>query len=257
MIGLKNFSIGYGDRILLDAVTSEFPSGKLTALIGRNGSGKSTMLSCLCGLKTDYSGSVKIEDKDIKKWNPLQLAKKLAFVNTQRPRIGNLKCEDVVALGRSPYTGWNGKLSSSDHRIINEALQLTGMKDYASRYFNSLSDGESQKIMIARAIAQETDIIILDEPTSFLDLPTRYELVTLLKRLTENQGKTILFSTHELDIALEKSDLIALIDNHTLHILPTSEMIKSGLIQRLFNTPDNYIDRFLSFLQQHPTSNQP
>ena len=224
MIELKDFSIGFGERRLLSHVNTIFPKAKLTALIGRNGTGKSTLMKALCGLNENYSGEILIDGENLRKIPRNKLASKIAYVNTQRPRMANLKCKDVVELGRSPYTGWHGKLSEKDRELVRSSIERVGMTEYSERYFNSLSDGESQKIMIARAIAQDTDIILLDEPTSFLDLPTRYELVSLLKKLTEDQGKCIIFSTHELDIALKMSDYIALVDSPELINLPVEEM---------------------------------
>lgn len=224
MIRLKNFSIGFHDKTLLQDISTIFKDGELTAMIGKNGAGKSTVLKAICGLNKKYSGNINIDNENIKQISPNKLAKKIAYVNTQRPRIANLRCKDVVSLGRSPYTGWNGKLSSYDEEIVDKALETVGMKEYSDRYFNTLSDGESQKIMIARAITQQTEIIILDEPTSFLDLPTRYELVELLKRLSKSDGTTIIFSTHELDIALKFADYIALLESPDLINLPTIEM---------------------------------
>lgn len=223
MISLSQFSIGFGKHILLDNVTTDFAGSKLTALIGRNGTGKSTMLKAICGLNDKYSGEILIEGENIKKITRNILSHKIAYVNTQRPRVANFKCRDIVALGRTPFTAWHGKLNGEDVFKIEEALKLVGMTEYDQRNFNSLSDGESQKIMIARAIAQDTDIIILDEPTSFLDLPTRHELAQLLKDLTD-KGKTIIFSTHELDLALKYSDNVALITDNKLINLPTNEL---------------------------------
>lgn len=224
MITLQNLTIGFGQRVLLDNVSTCFQTGQLTSLIGCNGSGKSTLLKAIGGLNNKYSGEILIAGENIKNIPPRKLAETIAFVNTQRPRMANLKCKDVVALGRSPYTNWHGKLSDKDREIINSAVGLVGMEGYMNREFNSLSDGESQKIMIARAIAQDTKVILLDEPTSFLDLPTRYELVSLLKRLTAEQGKTIIYSTHELDISMKFSDSIALIDDRQLVNLPVEGM---------------------------------
>lgn len=224
MIELKDFSIGFGERRLLSHVNTIFPQAQITALIGRNGTGKSTLMKALCGLNENYSGEILIDGENLRKIPRNKLASKIAYVNTQRPRMANLKCRDVVELGRSPYTGWHGKLSEKDSELVRSSIESVGMTEYIERYFNSLSDGESQKIMIARAIAQDTDIILLDEPTSFLDLPTRYELVSLLKKLTEDQGKCIIFSTHELDIALKMSDYIALVDSPELINLPVEEM---------------------------------
>ena len=224
MITLQNLTIGFGQRVLLDNVSTCFQTGQLTSLIGCNGSGKSTLLKAIGGLNTKYTGEILIGGENIKNIPPRKLAETIAFVNTQRPRMANLKCKDVVALGRSPYTNWHGKLSDKDREIINSAVGLVGMEGYMNREFNSLSDGESQKIMIARAIAQDTKVILLDEPTSFLDLPTRYELVSLLKRLTAEKGKTIIYSTHELDISMKFSDSIALIDDRQLVNLPVEGM---------------------------------
>lgn len=223
MIGLKDFTIGFGEKKLLDNLTMEFPDAKLTALIGENGSGKSTLLKALCGLNDKYSGSIIIDGNNLKEILRKKLASTIAYVNTQRPRNANLKCKDIVALGRSPYTAWDGKLSNKDKQVVENAISMVGMQEYINSNFNTLSDGESQKIMIARAVAQDTKIIILDEPTSFLDLPTRYELVSILKELTL-KGKTIIYSTHELDIAFKMSDYIALVDDHKIINLPVNEI---------------------------------
>ena len=226
MIQLHNFSIGFGERKLLDKVSTTFPSGKLTALIGKNGSGKSTLLKALCGLNKKYEGEILLEGKNLRDIPQYKLASIISYVNTQRPRVANLRCNEIVALGRSLYTNWHGHLNNLDKEIIDNALEKVGMKDYKNRYFNSLSDGESQKIMIARALSQNTPLILLDEPTSFLDLPSRYELVSLLKILTEENDKTIIFSTHELDITLKFADYISLFDTPSLINLPTLEMIE-------------------------------
>ena len=238
MIELKNFSIGFDSRKLLDNVNTIFPSCQLTALIGRNGSGKSTMMKAVCGLNDRYSGDIIIKGENLKDIPRSKLATLVSYVNTQRPRMANLKCNEVVALGRTPYTNWHGKLSSEDKNQILEAIDLVGMRNYYDRDFNSLSDGESQKIMIARAIAQDTPIIILDEPTSFLDMPTRFELANLLRKLDHEKGKTIIFSTHELDLALKICDRIALVDKGNLYNLPASEMAASSFLKDLF---DNYL----------------
>lgn len=234
MIKLKDFSIGFKGKILLSEINTSFPDGELTALIGRNGSGKSTLLKALCGINNNYSGDIFIDSLNIKSLSTLRMASLVSFVNTQRPRISNMKSKDLVALGRTPYTGWSGKLTLKDKKIIWDSIEMVGMRDYADRTIESLSDGECQKIMIARAIAQDTKIILLDEPTSFLDLPTRYELVNLLKNLVDNKGKTIIYSTHELDIALNKSDYIALFNSPDLINLPIAEMISANYINRIF-----------------------
>ena len=234
MITLKNFTIGFKGKVLLSDIETSFADGALTALIGRNGSGKSTLLKAICGLNNNYHGEILIEEVNIRNLSPIQLSHKISFVHTQRPRISNMKCKDIVALGRTPYTGWSGKLNNKDKKIVMESLHMVGMSEYSDRRLDSLSDGECQKIMIARAIAQDTEIILLDEPTSFLDLPTRYDLVNLLKKLTIEKKKTIIYSTHELEIALKKSDFIALFDSPNLINLTVEQMKSSDHISRLF-----------------------
>lgn len=235
MITLRNFSIGFGKRTLLHDVDVSFPSGSLTALLGRNGTGKSTMLRAIAGLNRRFRGSVILDGVDSSRMSPLEAARSLAFVSTERTRIAGLRCEDVVAIGRAPYTNWIGRMQRQDREIVSQALADVGMSAYASRTMNTMSDGECQRIMIARALAQDTPAILLDEPTSFLDLPNRYELCRLLSRLARDRGKCILFSTHELDIALEMADNIALINPPSLDFGSTDTVRNSGLIKTVFN----------------------
>lgn len=246
MIQLKNFSIGYGSRMLLDKIDSSFGKGRLTALIGRNGTGKSTLLRAIAGLNHHYSGEILLKGKSLSGMSAQEMAKTLAFVTTERTRIPNLRCVDVVAIGRAPYTNWIGRMQDIDRRIVTDAIRSVGMESYALRTMDTMSDGECQRIMIARALAQDTPVILLDEPTSFLDMPNRYELVALLQTLARTQEKCVFFSTHELDVALQMCDSIALVDNGALYHLPVPEMVASGHIQRLFRTPNLSIDRLCS-----------
>ena len=234
MIQLEALTLGYGQQILLDHVSANLNGGGLIALLGRNGSGKSTLLRATAGLGTIKSGRILLAGKDLAELQPEELARTVSFVTTEKVRIPNLKCRDVVALGRAPYTNWVGRLQPQDREIVAKSLALLDMSAYAERTMDQMSDGECQRIMIARALAQDTPIILLDEPTSFLDLPNRYELGISLQKLAHEQNKCILFSTHELDIALTLCDSIALIDHPHLHYLPTRQMINSGHIERLF-----------------------
>lgn len=235
MIELKDFSIGYGERTLLREVNVSIDKGRLTALIGRNGTGKSTLLRAIAGLNSNYKGHIMLADRDIKNMEAGEMARTLAFVTTERTRIPNLKCEDVVAIGRAPYTNWIGRMQDADREIVSRSLEQVGMSGYAMRTMDKMSEGECQRIMIARALAQDTPVILLDEPTSFLDMPNRYELCTLLGRLAHEQGKCILFSTHELDIALALTDRIALINAPELICSSTDEMRETGYIEQLFH----------------------
>ncbi|MDE5796843.1 MAG: ABC transporter ATP-binding protein [Muribaculaceae bacterium] len=249
MITLRDFTIGFGRRELLSHVDASFSDGCLTALLGRNGTGKSTMLRAIARLNTAYTGTVTIDGADTTTLSGIEMARRLAFVTTERTRIPGLTCADVVGMGRAPYTGWSGHLHPTDHTIVAEALRSTGMQDYAERYMQSMSDGECQRVMIARALAQDTANLLLDEPTSFLDMPNRYQLATLLRRLAHDRGKCIIFSTHELDIALHICDTIALVDNGRLHHLPARDMADSGLLQRLFAIEGLDFDPLRGFLK--------
>lgn len=234
MIRLNDLTIGYGHRILLQHASATIPAGELVALVGRNGTGKSTLLRAIAGLGERLGGEIRLDGHSLETLLPQQLATTVSFVTTERVRIPNLRCEDVVALGRAPYTNWIGRVQEQDKAIVERSLELVGMAAFAEKTMDRMSDGECQRILIARALAQDTPVILLDEPTAFLDLPNRYELATLLRRLAHDEGKCILFSTHDLDVALGLCDAVALIDTPDLHCLPASDMASSGHIERLF-----------------------
>ena len=234
MIRLSNITLSYGSNVLLSNASAEVFGGELIALLGRNGTGKSTLLRAVAGLGKVQGGDIFLGEKELGTLKHSLLAQTVSFVTTERIRVPNLYCRDVVALGRAPYTNWIGQVQQKDKEMVARALALVNMTDYALRTMDSMSDGECQRIMIARALAQDTPIILLDEPTAFLDLPNRYELCLLLRDLAVSENKCILFSTHDLDIALSLCHTIMLIDNPNLYSLPTSEMVTSGHIERLF-----------------------
>lgn len=234
MILINNLTIGYKNRILAEHISASIPAGNLTALIGRNGTGKSTLLRILAGLTQPIAGNVLLNGSDPNSMNPQQLAATISFVTTERVRIANLRCKDVVALGRSPYTNWIGTMQKEDKERVEQTLELVNLAGFAEKTIDRISDGECQRIMIARALAQDTPIILLDEPTAFLDLPNRYELGALLRRLAHDEKKCIVFSTHDLDIALRLCDSIALMDTPNLHYMPAEQMMRSGKLERLF-----------------------
>ena len=234
-IRLNHITLSYGSRTLLSDVSADFAPGTLSALIGRNGTGKSTLLRAIAGLGPVAAGSIRLCDRILAELTPRQQAETVSFVTTDKVRIANLSCEDVVALGRAPYTNWIGRMQEEDRAVVERSLRLVGMADFARKTMDRMSDGECQRVMIARALAQDTPVILLDEPTAFLDLPNRYELATLLRRLARDEGKCILFSTHDLDVALSLCDTVALIDTPQLHSLPADEMVASGFLERLFS----------------------
>ena len=234
-IRLDHIALSYGSRTLLDNVSATFEQGQLTALIGRNGTGKSTLLRAMAGLGAASAGNIELCGRPLAALTPHERATTVGFVTTDRVRIANLACEDVVALGRAPYTNWIGRMQEADRAVVERSLELVGMSGFARKTMDRMSDGECQRVMIARVLAQDTPVILLDEPTAFLDLPNRYTLATLLRRLAREERKCILFSTHDLDIALSLCDSVALIDTPSLHHLPADAMARSGLIARLFS----------------------
>lgn len=236
MIKIEKLKLGYGERILITEASADVSGGQIVALLGRNGAGKSTLLRALCGMGEYLDGNISLCGKDLMSMSRKELSRTVSMVSTERIRIPNLYCKDVVALGRAPYTNWVGKMSDLDYDAVNRSLELVGMSSYAYKTMDCLSDGECQRIMIARALAQDTKIILLDEPTSFLDLPNRYELVTLLKDMAHKENKCVLFSTHELDIALSLCESIMLIDCPNLFYAPTDGMKRSGHIEKAFHT---------------------
>ena len=236
MIKLNDITLSFGSRKLIEHASAHFECGRMTALLGRNGTGKSTLLRAIASLGEVQGGVIEIGGRDLCDLSNAELARMVAFVNTERVSVEAMTAYDLVAVGRSPYTDWSGRLRSSDHEAIERSIRIAGVEHLADRYVDTLSDGECQRVMIAKALAQDTPAILLDEPTSYLDMPNRYELCTLLRRLAHEEQKCILFSTHELDIALSLCDAIALIAPPELHILPTDEMVRSGHIERLFTT---------------------
>lgn len=213
-LSFENLTIGYKigrgkEKVVASGLSATLERGKLTCLLGRNGTGKSTLLRTLAGLQPPL--------------NPPSSAllggtrgASVALVLTERPDLRNLTAEEVVGLGRTPHTNFWGTLRADDRRIVAEALQLVGIEPLANRPFETLSDGEQQKVMIAKALAQQTPMIFLDEPTAFLDFISRRELFMLLKRLAHEQGKAILLSTHDLALAEEFSDTIWLLSDGKL-----------------------------------------
>jgi iron complex transport system ATP-binding protein len=206
----QNLAIGYKTAIHAN-LNLELVAGELVCLIGPNGAGKSTLIRTMAGMQKPLSGHVMLMDAEVQKMDSRSLAQKLSLVLTERAEVGLLTGYALVSLGRHPYTDWAGNLSQSDEKVIRWAVEAVGAQEIAPRYVGELSDGERQKLMIARALAQEPALMILDEPTAFLDLPRRVEMMQLLRRLAHETGRAILLSTHDLDLALRNADKIWLL----------------------------------------------
>ena len=221
----------YMARVVAGHLSLSLRQGELVCLLGPNGSGKSTLMRTLAGVQKALGGQVRLEGREISRMSPREVARKLSLVLTDRVATGNLNVYALVALGRYPYTGWMGRLSEKDEAVVRHAIESTGIRRFALRHISDLSDGERQKVMIARALAQDTPVIMLDEPTAHLDLPNRIEVMSLLKELARKQGKAVVMSTHELDLALQAADRIWLMGSPGSDGTP-AEMV-SGMPEEL------------------------
>lgn len=235
----ENLQIGYDTKkqknVIASAISISLDAGKLIALIGANGIGKSTLLRTLTGMQQPLSGTVFLNGAPISKLSPSDLAQQLSIVLTDKLPESNLTVFELVALGRQPYTNWVGKLTSEDILKVNEALDLTQISFLSDKKHYEISDGQLQKVMVARALAQDTPLIILDEPTTHLDLLHKVSLLKLLKKLAVETNKSILFSTHDLDLALQLSDEM-IVMNRDLLIQDTPEnLIQNGILNSLFD----------------------
>jgi iron complex transport system ATP-binding protein len=236
----SGLSIGYRNQ---KAVTKEVSKnlnlslkrGELVCLIGPNGSGKSTLIRTLTGIQPALCGDVILCDRKIDEFSADEKARTLSVVLTLQVQAGFLTAFDIVALGRFPYTNWAGKLSSQDREIVSAALTSVGAKDLAGRFIHEMSDGERQKVMIARALAQEPELMVLDEPTAFLDLPHKIETMRILRHVAQREKKSILLSTHDLNLAIRCADQLWIIDRQGAMIAGTPEdLVLSGIFGSAF-----------------------
>lgn len=243
-ISLEDLTIGYSGKTnnkILSNLNLKASTGNLIALIGENGSGKSTLLKTILRLQNELSGKIKLFNQQLKSYSLNNLAKTISYVSTEIISVQNLSVFNLVALGRFPYTNWLGKLNKEDIEMIHNSLEQVGMQQYLNKNINEISDGERQRILIARTLAQDTPITILDEPTSFLDLPNKFEIINLLHQLTKENSKTIIFSTHDLSIALQEADLLWLIDDENIIEGAPEDLILEGQFSKIFeNTKLNF-----------------
>jgi len=208
MLATRHLDIGYGRRRVLAGLDLELAPGELTVLIGANGSGKSTLLRTLSGAQPPLGGRVLIDGTDVAALTVADRARLMAVVLTDRTGGGGLRVDELVAIGRHRYSGFFGALRPDDRRAVADALVMVGLEHKSAAMVASLSDGERQKAMIARAVAQASPLIVLDEPTSFLDVSARFEVMALLRRLCRECGRTVLMSTHDTAAALDAADRI-------------------------------------------------
>lgn len=228
-ITTNNLTIGYENHVVQRDVSFSLFAGEMVCMLGPNGCGKSTLLRTLAGLQPALNGSFKVIE-----FQRFNVQSAIALVLTERLSLDNTTVHDVVAMGRYPYTSFLGGLSANDEQVIAQSLSAVGLEGTEHTYFNAHSDGEKQRALIAKAIAQETPIILLDEPTAHLDLPNRIRILQLLRRLAHEQGKTILISTHELDLAIQLSDRILLLSENGVQLDTATQLRQTKAFTHAF-----------------------
>lgn len=211
ILGARGLAAGYGRKAVVSGVNLELIKGQVVGILGPNGSGKTTIIRTICGLLKPVSGAVYLDGRKLSKLTPLEIAEQVAVVLTGQVEAEYLTVRQLVASGRYPYTGWWGALSEKDTAKVEEALSLVNAGYLAEKYYLELSDGEQQKVLLARALAQETEVLVLDEPTSFLDLKNRTELMAILVKLSRERGITVILSLHEVDLALKCCDNVLIV----------------------------------------------
>lgn len=260
LLKTKDLLVGYKagserQKCVAGPIDAEIHAGELICLLGPNGAGKSTLLRTVAGLQRSLNGIVELDGENVFKLRPDQIAKKISLVLTDSVRSANLDVYSLVSLGRYPYSGWLGTLSTEDKKIIQWAIESTHVEKFLNRKVSQLSDGECQKVMLARALAQNTPLIILDEPTAHLDLPSRIELMRLLHQLARKTNKGILISTHELDLALQVADKIWLLKKDgNLEAGSPEELVLNGTFESAFDKAGVMFDKSTGTFNIHQNS---
>lgn len=244
ILGIRDLYIGYGqysgqkEGIVYGPLNTEIYTPEMIGIIGRNGIGKSTLLRTLTGIQRAISGTVMIRGQEISKISRSDRARLISYVSTEAVHFQNLRVRELVTMGRFPYTNWLGKLTKADTDVIDDSVEQTGICHLLEKPVYQLSDGERQKVMIARALAQDTPVIILDEPTAFLDLPARHETIRLLNNLSRQKCKLIIFSTHDLSIAMDEVDKLWLMTGDGMLEGAPEDLLMNQGFRKLFNNSD-------------------
>ena len=253
---LSDLTIGYPDKNKTRKVQSNLnlsaDRGELIALIGKNGCGKSTLIRSIACLQPVYRGVISLENKDLVGLKPEKRARLLSVVLTGQHSVASFNVRELISIGRDPYTGWLGSLSERDNEIISDAMKSTYLEGFENRSIFELSDGERQRVFIARALAQDTPLILLDEPTSHLDLPNRINILLLLQKLARDTGKTILISTHELETAMQVADKLWLMEYGKGVVVGAPEdLVLNGSFEEIFHHNSYEFDKeYGSFIVQ-------
>lgn len=235
MLQLHNLSIGYKTNVIATGLNATLKPGQLVCLVGRNGMGKSTLLRTLTAMQPPLDGEVTVNGKDVATLSAREKATTVSIVLTKRPEVALMTVEETVALGRTPYTNLWGKLREEDKAVVRQCLEATGTYALRRRKLQTLSDGECQKVMMARAMAQQTPIIVMDEPTAFLDYPSKIDALNIMQRLAHEENRLIIVSTHDLEAAMKMADSIWILDNGALHSGTPDELNSNGMLQKCLN----------------------
>lgn len=239
MLSLKDLQIGYHGRALATLPDTRVDAGEFICLLGRNGQGKSTLLRTLAGFQPPVAGEAVLKDRPVRQWKPNERARRIAVVLTDRPNVGALGVTELVEMGRQPYTGWAGGLTDADRAVAADALEKVGGAHLADRTVDSLSDGERQRVMIARALTQQPQIMLLDEITAFLDLPSRVTIIDTLRRIARDHGVAVILSSHDLELSLHTADRLWLLPGEGGFVDGAPEDVAlSGAIGRAFDQPN-------------------
>ena len=233
---LNHLTTGYGNRIVTPDINATLVPGELTSLLGPNGVGKSTLLRTLSAFLPPLQGEIVLQGKSLNSLSASQLSRLVGVVLTERPDVQNMTVRDMVGMGRSPYTGFWGRLTMEDEQYVTEAMKLAGITVLEKRMFSTLSDGERQKVMIAKVLAQQTPVILLDEPTAFLDFPSKVETLRLLRRVAHEMQKIIFLSTHDVELALQLSDRLWIMHAGEVVIGKPVELSENGELSRFIQT---------------------
>lgn len=235
----EQLTVGYDGKPVVRNIEASIKKGQILCLIGPNGSGKSTILKSIIKQLKTISGVVRLNGNTIEETSPREMSRQAAVVLTERPKPELMTCGEVVAVGRYPYTGMLGILSKTDKERINDALRMVNALELKDRSFSEVSDGQLQRVMLARAICQEPEIIVLDEPTSFLDIRFAVEILDILRRMSNEHGVTVIMSLHELHYAKRISDLLMCVkDGHVLYLDTPETVFTEEIVSKLYNLPD-------------------
>ena len=255
---MKDLSVGYNGNSLIHDINIGINKGEIVTLIGPNGSGKSTILKTITRQLKVVGGNVLFDDTSLLKLPYKELASKMAVVLTDRIKTELMTCHDIVATGRYPYTGRLGILMQEDERLVEEAMQAVHAQELGNRDFNAISDGQKQRVLLARAICQDPDVIVLDEPTSFLDVKYKLELLSILERMARQKKITVIMSLHEIDLAQKISDKIICVKGETIsHYGSPEEVFAEEIIRELYGINNGYFDPLFGSIELPAPEGEP